>query len=108
MNLFTCSPLFICPPICSVHPPSFRGVDRWTNRTAEHIPRHLTNREDPVTTIDLQEEDVSNVSHALDLRPVLGEIARQWQRIHPHDLAAPEALALLSVLTKITQRLDDQ
>ena len=47
-----------------------------------------------------------NVSHALELRPVLGDIARQWQRIHPYDLTVPEALSLLSFLTGITDRLD--
>jgi hypothetical protein len=49
--------------------------------------------------------DDANVSHALDLRPILGEIARQWQQIHPGDLTAPEALNLLGVLSDITERV---
>ena len=43
-----------------------------------------------------------NVSSALDTRPILGEIARQWQRIHPRDLTMPEALTLLAALYDIT------
>jgi hypothetical protein len=50
--------------------------------------------------------DATNASHALDLRPILGEIARQWQQIHPGDLTAPEALNLLGVLSDIAERLD--
>jgi hypothetical protein len=42
----------------------------------------------------------------VDLRPVLGSIARAWRRIHPLDLTAPETLQLLGVLTEITDRLD--
>ena len=51
-------------------------------------------------------QSTAEVSHALDTRPILGEIARQWQRIHPHDLTMPEALTLLGVLYEITERLD--
>lgn len=40
------------------------------------------------------------------LRPILGEIARRWQRIHPKDLIASEALQLLGLLTEITDRID--
>jgi hypothetical protein len=58
------------------------------------------------TTGDATTDD-TNVSHALDTRPILGEIARQWQRIHPHDLTMPEALTLLGVLYDITERLDN-
>jgi hypothetical protein len=50
--------------------------------------------------------DDTNVSHALDLRPILGEIARQWQQLNPGDLTAPEALRILGVLYDITDRLD--
>jgi hypothetical protein len=50
--------------------------------------------------------DDGNVSRALDLRPILGEIAKRWQRIHPYDLTVSEILSLLSVLTSITDRLD--
>jgi hypothetical protein len=46
----------------------------------------------------------------LDLGPVLGEIARKWQRIHEHvhpsELTADEALNLLDALAVITDRLD--
>ncbi|WP_204080757.1 hypothetical protein [Mycobacterium riyadhense] len=49
--------------------------------------------------------DHTNVSCALDLRPILGEIARRWQHLHPGDLTAPEALRLLGVLTEIGDRL---
>lgn len=42
----------------------------------------------------------------VDLRPLLGEIARIWRRIHPYDLTAAEALSLLSLLTAITNRID--
>ncbi len=42
----------------------------------------------------------------IDLRPILGVIARAWRRIHPSDLTAPEALRLLGLLTEITDRLD--
>jgi hypothetical protein len=49
---------------------------------------------------------MNDVSYALDLRPVLGEIARQWQRIHPSDLTVSEALQLVDVLYAITDRLD--
>ncbi|GAA2776930.1 hypothetical protein GCM10010533_13730 [Mycolicibacterium pallens] len=38
--------------------------------------------------------------------PLLGEIARHWQRIHPGDLTAPEALRLLGVLTDISERIE--
>ncbi|MCV7005663.1 hypothetical protein [Mycobacterium gordonae] len=40
----------------------------------------------------------------LDLRPILGDIARLWPQIHPGDLTAPEALRLLGVLADITDR----
>jgi hypothetical protein len=46
----------------------------------------------------------AEVSHALDLRPILGEIARLWPTIHPGDLTAPEALRLLGVLYDVTDR----
>jgi hypothetical protein len=42
----------------------------------------------------------------VDLSPILGEIAREWERIHPRDLTASEALSLLGVITRITDRLD--
>ena len=41
-----------------------------------------------------------------DLTPLLGDIARRWQRIHPADLNVIEALSLLQALTTITDRLD--
>ncbi|GJO43083.1 hypothetical protein DAVIS_04533 [Mycobacterium marinum] len=43
----------------------------------------------------------------VDLRPLLGEIARLWPQIHPGDLTAPQALRLLGVLTEITERQID-
>jgi hypothetical protein len=42
----------------------------------------------------------------VDLSPILGEIARFWQQVHPGDLTAREALRLLAVITQITDRLD--
>ncbi|GAB7144419.1 hypothetical protein [Mycobacterium riyadhense] len=47
--------------------------------------------------------DHTNVSYALDLRPILGEIARRWQHLQPGDLTAPQALRLLGVLTDIAE-----
>jgi hypothetical protein len=52
--------------------------------------------------------DDDNVSHALDLRPILGEIARQWQQIHPGDLTPPQALNLLGALYDITDHERNQ
>lgn len=43
----------------------------------------------------------------LDLRPILGVIARSWQRIQPADLTADEAFSLLTILMGIENRLDD-
>lgn len=60
---------------------------------------HRWSGNDPMT-------NPTNVSHALDLRPVLGDIARQWQHINPGEPTAPEALRLLGVLNDITDRLD--
>lgn len=49
-------------------------------------------------------------THDIDMRPVLGEIAKQWQRIaehvHPSELTVSEALTLLNALQRITDRLD--
>lgn len=42
----------------------------------------------------------------VDLTPILGQIAREWERIHPFDLTAREAVCLLAVITEITDRLD--
>jgi hypothetical protein len=42
----------------------------------------------------------------VDLLPILGTIARAWNRIHPFDLTAPEAISLMGVLTEITDRID--
>jgi hypothetical protein len=43
----------------------------------------------------------------VELRPVLGAIARAWKRIQPTDLTANEAFSLLSILMQIEDRLDD-
>lgn len=48
----------------------------------------------------------ANISRAIDTRPLLGEIARIWQQIHPYYLTWPEIFALLHVLCGITERLD--
>lgn len=42
------------------------------------------------------------------LDPILGEIARRWYRLHPRDLTAAEALDLMSLLMRITDRVDNQ
>lgn len=54
-----------------------------------------------LTVIDLDGGD------DIDLSPVLGEIARRWQGIHPGHLTAPEALRLLNVLCDIGDRLGE-
>jgi hypothetical protein len=50
------------------------------------------------------------VSHALDTRPLLAELARLLKRlrdeIHPYDLTMTEILDLLTPLYAITDRLD--
>lgn len=51
---------------------------------------------------------MSTANVSLDLTPILGEIARRWNRIAPSDLTATEALQLLHVLVEITHRLDDE
>jgi hypothetical protein len=43
----------------------------------------------------------------IDLRPMLGVIARSWARIHPLDLTADEVFSLLTLLMQIENRLDD-
>lgn len=40
------------------------------------------------------------------LDPILGEIARRWYRLHPRDLTTAEALDLMSLLMRITDRID--
>lgn len=40
------------------------------------------------------------------LLPILGEIARCWELIHPGDLTAPEALRLMGVLMDIRERIE--
>lgn len=42
----------------------------------------------------------------IDLRPILGVIARAWQSIHPLDLTADEVMSLMTILMEITNRLD--
>ncbi|MEM6109509.1 hypothetical protein AAHS21_25240 [Mycobacterium sp. 050272] len=51
----------------------------------------------------------NNFEHheGIDLRPILGAIARSWQRIHPSDLTADEALKLLTIFMGIENRLDN-
>ncbi|MCV7381457.1 hypothetical protein BST11_16950 [Mycobacterium alsense] len=49
----------------------------------------------------------TTVSYALDTRPLLGEVARLWQRIAPFDLTVPEIFALMHVLQGIADRLDN-
>lgn len=48
----------------------------------------------------------NNVRALPSLDPILGEIARRWYRIHPRDLTAAEALDLMSLLMRITDRID--
>ena len=50
---------------------------------------------------------MTDISHALDTRPLLGEIARMWRQIAPHDLTTPEILSVLAVLTAVTDRLSE-
>lgn len=52
--------------------------------------------------------DDTNASNALDLRPILGVIARSWQRIHPLDLTADEAFSLMNVLLDIENRIESE
>jgi hypothetical protein len=49
---------------------------------------------------------MTDTADDVDLSPILGEIARFWQQVHPYDLTAREALLLLAVITEITDRLD--
>jgi hypothetical protein len=43
----------------------------------------------------------------IDLKPILGVIARAWQRIHPLDLTADEAFSLLTLLLDIENRIEN-
>jgi hypothetical protein len=53
-------------------------------------------------------QDVDNADVDVDLRPILGVIGRAFQRIHPLDLTADEALRLMTVLGEISDRLDHE
>lgn len=51
---------------------------------------------------------MSTANISVDLTPILGEIARRWNRIGPSDLTAAEALRLLGVLVEVADRLNDE
>ena len=51
---------------------------------------------------------VSAPDDDIDLRPILGVIARAWRRIHPLDLTQDEAFSLLTTLMQITNRLNEE